>query len=107
MDNKQIRKRYLSLFLALIMILGTLPTNIFAEVEKADWTIDEQKEAKMSFWKLSDINEVVVVANAEGFKTPSVNYIGTYINAEGRTVIRVSYRMFQKFSLRGLAKSPV
>ncbi len=98
MDNKQIRKRYLSLFLALIMILGTLPTNIFAEVEKADWTIDEQKEAGMSFWKLSDINEVVVVANAEGFKTPSVNYIGTYINAEGRTVIRVSYRMFQNLA---------
>lgn len=98
MDNKQIRKRYLSLFLALIMILGTLPTNIFAEVKKADWTIDEQKEAEMSFWKLSDINEVVVVANAEGFKTPSVNYIGTYINAEGRTVIRVSYRMFQNLA---------
>ena len=31
MDNKQIRKRYLSLFLALIMIIGTLPINIFAE----------------------------------------------------------------------------
>ena len=98
MDNKQIRKRYLSLFLALIMILGTLPTNIFAEVEKADWTIDEQKEAEMSFWKLSDINEVVVVANAEGMKTPTINYIGTYINAEGRTVVRVSFRAFQNLA---------
>lgn len=98
MDNKQIRKRYLSLFLALIMILGTLPLNIFAEVEKADWTIDEQKEAEMSFWKLSDINEVVVVANAEGMKTPSINYIGTYINDEGRTVVRVSFRVFQNLA---------
>lgn len=98
MDNKQLRKRYLSLFLALLMILGTLPINIFAETQKADWTINEQKEAEMSFWKLSDINEVVVVANAEGMKTPCINYIGTYINAEGRTVIRVSFRVFQNLA---------
>ena len=98
MDNKQLRKRYLSLFLALIMLIGTLPLNIFAEVEKADWTIDEKKEAEMSFWKLADINEVVVVANAEGMKTPCINYIGTYINAEGRTVVRVSFRVFQNLA---------
>ena len=98
MDNKQLRKRYLSLFLALIMIIGSLPINIFAETQKADWTINEQKEAEMSFWKLSDINEVVVVANAEGMKTPCINYIGTYINAEGRTVIRVSFRVFQNLA---------
>lgn len=98
MDNKQLRKRYLSLFLALIMILGTLPINIFAETQKADWTIDEEKEAEMSYWRLADNNEVVVVANTEGMKTPTINYIGTYINAEGRTVIRVSFRVFQNLA---------
>ena len=109
MDNKQIRKRYLSLFLALIMIIGTLPLNIFAEtfttqvngnpvVNTTDWTIDDQKEAEMSYWRLSDINELTVVANGEGIKTPSVNYIGTYINAKGRTVVRVSFRMFQNLA---------
>lgn len=109
MDNKQIRKRYLSLFLALIMLIGTLPLNIFAEtfttqvngnpvVNTTDWTIDEKKEAEMNYWRLSDINELNVVANGEGIKTPSVNYIGTYINADGRTVIRVSFRMFQNLA---------
>lgn len=109
MDNKQIRKRYLSLFLALIMLIGTLPLNIFAEtfttqvngnpvVNTTDWTIDEQKEAEMSYWRLSDINELTVVANGEGIKTPSINYIGTYINADGKTVIRVSYRVFQNLA---------
>lgn len=85
MDNKQIRKRYLSLFLALIMIIGTLPLNIFAEtftttdaneqtvVKTTDWSIDEEKEAEMSYWRLSNINEVTVVANAEGMKTPCIN----------------------------------
>ena len=88
----------MALFLALVMLIGTLPLNIFAETQKVDWTIDEQKEAEMSFWKLSDINEVVVVANAEGMKTPSINYIGTYINDEGRTVVRVSFRVFQNIA---------
>lgn len=103
MDKKQIRKRYLSLFLALIMIIGIFPLNIFAETYKTnenetkttDWAIDEKKEAEMNYWRLADINEIKVVANAEGIKTPSINYIGTYINEDGDTVIRVSFRMFQ------------
>lgn len=106
MDKKQIRKRYLSLFLALIMIIGIFPLNIFAETYKTnenetkttDWAIDEKKEAEMSYWKLSNLNELTVVANAEGIKTPSINYIGTYINEDGDTVIRVSFRMFQNFA---------
>ena len=91
-------KKILSLFLASAMLIGIAPVNSFAETTKADWTIDEQKEAEMSFWKLTDINELVVVANAEGMKTPCINYIGTYINAEGRTVIRVSFRVFQNLA---------
>lgn len=98
MDKTKVMKRAVSLFLASAMLIGVAPVNTFAEVQKADWTIDEKKEAEMSFWKLANINEVNVVANAEGFKTPSINYIGTYINAEGRTVVRVSYRMFQNLA---------
>ncbi|WP_295148123.1 hypothetical protein, partial [uncultured Peptoniphilus sp.] len=52
----------------------------------------------MSYWKLSNINDITVVANAEGIKTPSINYIGTYVNEEGRTVIRLSYRAFQNLA---------
>ena len=96
--KKNFVKQTLAWVLAAVMVITMLPVGVFAEVEKADWTIDEKKEAEMSFWKLSDINEVVVVANAEGFKTPSVNYIGTYINDKGRTVVRVSYRMFQNLA---------
>lgn len=88
----------LAWLLSLVMVLTMIPYGAFAETEKADWTIDEKKEAEMSYWKLADKNEVNVVANAEPFKTPSVNYIGTYINAEGRTVIRVSFRMLQNLA---------
>lgn len=98
MDKTKVMKRAVSLFLASAMLIGIAPVNSFAETTKADWTIDEQKEAEMSFWKLADINELVVVANAEGMKTPCINYNGTYINAEGRTVIRVSFRAFQNLA---------
>ena len=95
--NNYLRKT-LALVMAFLMIVTMMPVNVFAETEKADWTINEKKEAEMSFWKLANINELTVVAKAEGFKTPSVNYIGTYINADGRTVVRVSYRMFQNLA---------
>lgn len=98
MQKKNYLRKTLALVMAFLMIVTMMPMNVFAETEKADWTIDEQKEAEMSFWKLADINEVVVVANAEGMKTPTINYIGTYINAEGRTVVRVSFRVFQNLA---------
>ena len=98
MQTKRKIRRILSSFLALVLVIGMLPINSFAEVQKADWTIDEKKEAEMSYWKLSNTNEVTVVANAEGIKTPSINYIGTYVNDEGRTVIRLSFRMFQNLA---------
>lgn len=98
MDKTKVMKRAVSLFLASAMLIGVAPVNTFAETTKADWTIDEQKEAEMSFWRLSNKNELTVVANAEGIKTPSINYIGTYVNDEGRTVIRLSYRAFQNLA---------
>lgn len=93
--------------MAFLMIVTMMPVNVFAETYKekgsseektTDWTIDEKKEAEMSYWKLSNLNELTVVANAEGIKTPSINYIGTYINEDGDTVIRVSFRMFQNLA---------
>ncbi len=109
MQKKNYLHKTLALVMAFLMIVTMMPVNLFAEtfttqvngntvVNTTDWSIDETKEAEKSYWKLSNINELTVVANGEGIKTPSVNYIGTYINAEGRTVIRVSYRMFQNLS---------
>ena len=98
MERKRKSRRLLSSFLALVLVFGMLPINSFAETTKADWTIDEKKEAEMKFWRLSNRNYITVVANAEGIKTPSINYIGTYVNDEGRTVLRLSFRMFQNLA---------
>lgn len=98
MQTKRKIRRILSSFLALVLVIGMLPIRSLAETTKADWTIDETKEAEMSYWKLSNINDITVVANAEPIKTPTINYIGAYVNDEGRTVIRLSYRVFQNIA---------
>lgn len=111
--KKNFVTRTLAWVLAAVMVIAMVPVGVFAETfvetkdvggvsteitKTTDWSIDEKKEAEMSYWRLSNLNELTVVANAEGIKTPSINYIGTYINEDGDTVIRVSFRMFQNLS---------
>lgn len=115
MDNKQIRKRYLSLFLALIMILGTLPINIFAEVDSSnpdnwanptpiqspggtstravdtpDWEVSDE-EAEADHWPLTANNRLVEAANADSIKNPNIEYGGTF-NLGDRQVITILYK---------------
>ena len=73
--NKGSFKRILSWLLVVAMLIGATPVRALAETQKADWTINEEKAAEMSYWKLANKNKILVVANAEGIKTPSVNYI--------------------------------
>ena len=112
--KKNFVTRTLAWVLAAVMVIAMVPVGVFAETfvetkedvggvsteitKTTDWSIDEKKEAEMSYWRLANLNELTVVANAEGIKTPSINYIGTYINEDGDTVIRVSFRMFQSLT---------
>ncbi|NMW85096.1 hypothetical protein HKO22_04980 [Peptoniphilus sp. AGMB00490] len=97
MDKKQMTKRYLSLFLALIMLIGIMPMNIFAEVKKADWNIETVNKTATSkeSWPLSKNNELVRVSEFEPKRTPSISYVGTYTNSDGREVIRLTYNLKQ------------
>lgn len=104
MDKKQIVKRYLSLFLALIMIVGIFPLNIFAETYKTDtgeikttdWSEKamKEREAKTGSWPLAMKNRLVRVSPADPVKTPDINYVGVYTNADGREVVRLTFNAF-------------
>lgn len=109
MDNKQIRKRYLSLFLALIMLIGTLPFNIFAEtftttdasgktvVNTTDWQVTEENLKGKNFWPLAAKQYLSEVSTlAEPMKNPMIGYGGYFIRPDGRTVIRLTMRKFDK-----------
>ena len=104
MDKKKNSKRYLSLFLALIMLIGVLPMDIFAETYKTadgeikttDWSDEfrKEREARTGSWSLSLKNRLVRVSPADPVKTPDINYVGVYTNADGREVVRLSFNAF-------------
>lgn len=88
MDKKQISKRCLALFLSLIMIIGIMPLNIFAEVEPANW-VDDAQTAR--YWPIPHQGRLVKVSSAEALKNPTLRYIGGYTRPDGREVVRLAF----------------
>ena len=87
MDNKQIRKRYLSLFLALMMLIGILPLNIFAATPLANWG-ETTKETE--FWPTPP----GVTYDDRGLTTTpwtgyDIGFDGFSTDGAGRTVINL------------------
>lgn len=80
------------------MIFGTLPSNVFGEVKNVDWDVKEEVASKMDFWDLAKNNELCDTGLGDPIKTPSLNYVGTYINSDGRTVVRMSFKYFQNLA---------
>ena len=104
MDKKQKSKQLMALFLSILMIVGILPLNIFAEtykeiengkeVEKTtDWSEAGRKkdDEEKGSWALSPNNRLVQVSPSDPVKTPDINYEGTYTNTEGREVVRFTF----------------
>ena len=88
MDKKQISKRCLAFFLSIIMIIGIMPLNIFAEVKPANW-VDDAQTAR--YWPIPHQGRIVKVSTAETLKNPSLRYIGGYTRPDGREVIRLAF----------------
>lgn len=84
-NKEQSLRRFLSLFLALIMILTSLPLNVFAEepstgtraVATPDWEVSDE-EAEADHWPLTANNRLVEAANADSIKNPNIEYGGTF-----------------------------
>lgn len=97
-NKEQSLRRFLSLFLALIMILTSLPLNVFAEepstgtraVATPDWEVSDE-EAEADHWPLTANNRLVEAANADSIKNPNIEYGGTF-NLGDRQVITILYK---------------
>ena len=46
MQTKNYLRKTLALVMAFLMIVTMMPVNVFAETQKADWTIDEKKRSR-------------------------------------------------------------
>lgn len=108
--DKQRSTRYLALLLALIMLIGIMPTNIFAEdpsgpagepvavpggtsaraVDTPDWEESEEEE-ETDYWPLTVNNRLVEVSQAEYVRNPTIEYGGSY-NLGDREVVTINFR---------------
>ena len=109
MNVKQMRKQVTAGFLAVVMVAGTLPMNAFAEtfttkdstgnavVNTTDWQTTEENLKGKNFWPLAAKQYLSEVSTlAEPMKNPMIGYGGYFIRPDGRTVIRLTMRKFDK-----------
>lgn len=110
MNVKQMRKQITAGLLAAIMVAGALPMNAFAETFKAqdpktgmettqttDWSLKEENLKGKNFWPLAEKQYLREVSTlAEPMKNPMIGYGGYFIRPDGRTVIRLTMRKFDK-----------
>lgn len=109
MNVKQMRKQVTAGFLAVVMVAGTLPANVFAEtfttkdstgnavVNTTDWQVTEDNLKGKNFWPLAAKQYLREVSTlAEPMKNPMIGYGGYFIRPDGRTVIRLTMRKYDK-----------
>ena len=106
--NNYLRKT-LALVMAFLMIVTMMPVNVFAEtftttdangqtvVNTTDWQVTEEKLKGKNFWPLASKQYLREVSTlAEPMKNPMIGYGGYFIRPDGRTVIRLTMRKFDK-----------
>ena len=102
--KKNFVTRTLAWVLTVVMVVTMLPMGVFAETYQAedgktkttDWSEKARKEeeTKTGSWPLSMKNRLVRVSESDPVKTPDLNYIGVYKNAEGREVVRLTFNAY-------------
>lgn len=106
--NNYLRKT-LALVMAFLMIVTMMPVNVFAEtfptkdangkavVGTTDWQTTEENLKGKNFWPLAAKQYLREVSStAEPMKNPMIGYGGYFIRPDGRTVIRLTMRKFDK-----------
>ena len=95
--------------MAFLMIVTMMPVNVFAEtfptkdangkavVGTTDWQTTEENLKGKNFWPLAAKQYLREVSRtAEPMKNPMIGYGGYFIRPDGRTVIRLTMRKFDK-----------
>ena len=109
MQTKNYLRKTLALVMAFLMIVTMMPVNVFAEtftttdangqtvVNTTDWQVTEENLKGKNFWPLAAKQYLREVSTlAEPMKNPMIGYGGYFIRPDGRTVIRLTMRKFDK-----------
>ena len=105
--NPNYLKKTLSLVLAFVMMITLVPLGAFTALadpaappaadaktsatyyKKANW---ENRIKDKSRWPIGDNQRLVRVSTSDPLEMNDVNYDGAFIDANGRTVLRLIYR---------------
>lgn len=91
--KKNFVTRTLAWVLTVVMVVTMLPMGVFAAVRPADWNYQTAVEGTDA-WPLGVNNVIKRARQDQGLKSPSINYVGTYINGDGREVVRLTFDSF-------------
>lgn len=91
--KKNFVTRTLAWVLTAVMVITMLPMGVFAAVRPADWNYQTAVEGTDA-WPLGVNNVIKRSRQDQGLKSPSINYVGTYINGDGREVVRLTFDSF-------------
>ena len=106
--KKNFVTRTLAWVLATVMVIAMVPVGVFAEtykkvengqvVEKTtDWEPTEENLKGKNFWPLGNKQYLREVSRVgEPMKNPILHYEGYFTRPDGRTVIRLTMRKFDK-----------
>ena len=97
--SRSLRKPILAIAVAVLFCLLPIFSGLIgtfnqanAEVEQADW---DRPLHSGDYWPLARSNRLVVTSfSSEMVRNPSLEFRGTYVNPEGRTVVRLAYRNY-------------
>ena len=95
--SRSLRKPILAIAVAVLFCLLPIFSGLIgtfnqanAEVEQADW---DRPLHSGDYWPLSPSNKLVVTSfSSEPLRNPSLEFRGTYVNPDGRTVVRLTFR---------------
>ena len=103
--KKNFVTRTLAWVLAAVMVIAMVPVGVFAETYKTktgeikttDWETTEENLKGKNFWPLGNKQYLREVSRvAEPMKNPILHYEGYFTRPDGRTVIRLTMRKFDK-----------
>ncbi len=103
--KKNFVTRTLAWVLAAVMVIAMVPVGVFAETYKTktgeikttDWEPTEENLKGKNFWPLGNKQYLREVSRvAEPMKNPILHYEGYFTRPDGRTVIRLTMRKFDK-----------
>lgn len=103
--KKNFVTRTLAWVLAAVMVIAMVPVGVFAETYQAedgqekttDWEPTEENLKGKNFWPLGNKQYLSEVSRvAEPMKNPILHYEGYFTRPDGRTVIRLTMRKFDK-----------